>query len=199
MTSVLSRYLSSELRDELVARWSESHRRYHTLEHLRAVLAAVDDLEHSGMHFDRAAVELAAWFHDAIYDVGRGDNEERSAALAVEKLPDATMGHEVARLVRLTADHSVEHDDANAAVLCDADLAVLAGTADEYASYARRVREEYESVPDEVFAGGRATLLERMLTAESLFHTPYGRLRWEQAARVNVGAEIVELRGFGGM
>ncbi|WP_345386387.1 hypothetical protein [Nonomuraea salmonea] len=92
---------------ELLARWSEPHRRYHTRDHLAAVLAAIDLLP--GEAGDEAAVRLAAWFHDAVYDGRPGWDEERSAQLAQSRLPrcgvPARRVSEVARLVRLTAAH----------------------------------------------------------------------------------------------
>jgi predicted metal-dependent HD superfamily phosphohydrolase len=69
----MSPALSHDLRDELLARWSEPHRRHHDGAHLREVLDAVTLLAEHGLVFDRDAVDLAAWFHDAVYDVGRDD------------------------------------------------------------------------------------------------------------------------------
>lgn len=176
---------------ELVARWSEPHRRYHTLDHLRAVLAAVDELAPEAD--DPDAVRLAAWFHDAVYDGRPGWDEERSAQLAQSRLPrcgvPAARVAEVARLVRLTATHDPR--DPNGYVLCDADLAVLASA--DYAGYARAVREEYRHVPDDAFRVGRAQVLGRLLAVPRLFRTTIGRDRWEKKARENVSAELAAL------
>src|SRR5687767_4640444 len=96
---------------DLLRRWSEPHRRYHTLEHLQAVLAVVD--EHADLAADADAVRLAAWYHDAVYEPFATDNEARSAALAPSE--------EVSRLVLLTAGHKVAVGDRNGALLADAD------------------------------------------------------------------------------
>ncbi len=194
MNDLSCRYLSPDLRDQLLARWSEPHRRYHTIEHLAAVLDALDVLSDAGVEFDRQPVELAAWFHDAVYDIGSPGNEERSAEFALKSLNGSGTAAEVARLVRVTAEHRPDADDLNAAALCDADLAVLAGTPFQYQMYADRVRDEYRSVPDDVFDAGRAELLVNLLRADKLFHTPCGQERWEQRARENVAAEIAQLR-----
>ncbi|WP_235456131.1 HD domain-containing protein [Williamsia sp. Leaf354] len=159
MNDPVCRYLSPDLTADLLARWRQPHRRYHTVDHLSAVLQAVDVLVHDGVEFDREPVEIAAWFHDAVYEIGSSDNEERSAALALSSLENTPTAAEAARLVRVTADHRPVGDDVNAAALCDADLAVLAGTEDEYATYADRVRDEYRAVPDDVLNAGRAQLL----------------------------------------
>lgn len=69
---------------------------------------------------------------------------------------------------------------------------------DRYAAYAAAVREEYAEVPDEAFRQGRADVLRRLLELPALFHTVAGRERWEDAARHNVGAELMLLESVSG-
>ncbi|MEO3840129.1 hypothetical protein [Streptomyces sp. CNZ287] len=180
----------------LLERWGEPQRRYHTAEHLAAVLDRIDELaDHAD---DPDAVRLAAWFHDAVYRPERSENEERSARLAQVALAEAGVEAErvaeVTRLVRLTVTHDPASGDHNGEVLCDADLAVLAGTPTEYAAYAAAVREEYGFVPADAFRKGRAMVLRQLLGLPRLFRTETGYARWEAAARHNVGTEL-ELLG----
>ncbi|MFF9350883.1 hypothetical protein [Streptomyces sp. NPDC014734] len=177
--------------DNLLARWAEPQRHYHTTAHLIAVLDHVDTL--AGYATDVDAVRLAAWFHDAVYRPDRSENEERSAALAERALPEAgvpaEVTAEVARLVRLTVTHDPAEGDADGEVLCDADLAILAAPPREYAAYAAQVREEYGFVPDDAFREGRATVLRQLLDLPGLFRTPLGAERWEPRARQNLLTE----------
>jgi predicted metal-dependent HD superfamily phosphohydrolase len=101
---------------------------------------------------------------------------------------------EVTRLVRLTATHDVADDDRDGAVLCDADLAVLASDDLRYTSYVEGVRREYAHVDDAAFAVGRAQVLSTLLDRPALFRTAHGRSAWEQRARANVTAELGRLR-----
>jgi predicted metal-dependent HD superfamily phosphohydrolase len=188
--------------DNLLARYQEPHRRYHTLAHLTAVLDHIDvlevALEQAGTPApDPALVRLAAWFHDAVYAPDRSENEERSARLAERALREAgvsTAGTaEVARLVRLTVTHAPAADDLNGQLLCDADLAILAAPSDTYAAYTSAVREEYAFVPEDAFRQGRAAVLRQLLALPRLFRTPYGTQRWEKAARANIAAELERL------
>ncbi|MEU3375390.1 hypothetical protein ABZ734_33765 [Streptomyces sp. NPDC006660] len=181
--------------DNLLTRWAEPQRRYHTTAHLTAVLDHIDVLEQYAD--DPHLVRLAAWFHDAVYLPDRSENEERSARLAERALPEAGLTPqataEVARLVRLTVTHAPEDGDANGAVLCDADLAILAAAPPAYAAYAAAVREEYAFVPDEAFRSGRAAVLRQLLALPRLFHTPHGERTWQAPARANLEAELALL------
>ncbi|MDQ1628139.1 MAG: hypothetical protein QOI54_1883 [Actinomycetota bacterium] len=180
---------------DLLARYAAGGRHYHDLTHLDEVLRNIDEL--AGHARDADAVRLAAWFHDAVYDAGAHDNEERSAVLAEQVLGGLRVAderlREVARLVRLTAGHEVATGDADAAVLCDADLAVLAADPTRYARYTAGVRQEYAHVRDEDFAAGRAAVLRALLAHHPLFRTPSAREAWESSARANVAAELAGL------
>ncbi|MEU5215287.1 hypothetical protein AB0G79_03685 [Streptomyces sp. NPDC020807] len=184
----------------LLARWAEPQRAYHTVDHLRAVLDRVDELvDQGGEGGELELVRLAAWFHDAVYRPDRSENEERSAALAEKALTEAGLtGHEVrevARLVRLTVTHDPAPGDLNGETLCDADLAILATDPDTYRGYAEAVRTEYAFVPDEAFREGRAAVLRQLLSLPRLFRTPYGAAAWEERARENLERELRELTG----
>lgn len=173
-------------------RWSEPHRRYHGLAHLVAVLSLVDGPTSSD------AVRLAAWYHDAVYDPTRSDNEEVSAELAETTLPpvgvDPATVTEVSRLVLVTKTHQYDAADVAAALLCDADLSVLAAPPTAYVGYVNAVRAEYAQVPDEAFRVGRAAVLRSLLDRPRLF----GVLRdLEEPARRNLTAELALLATAG--
>lgn len=188
----------AELGQELLERWAEPHRRYHTRAHLFAVLASLERIADGGG--PPRAVVLAAWFHDAVYTAGTGGSqqpgvdEEASARLAEERLaaaglPDGEVG-EVGRLVRLTAGHAPAASDAAGHLLCDADLAVLGRDRRGYRRYAAQVREEFAHVPDEAFRAGRASVLEHLLALDPLFRTETARGLWAAQARHNLRAEL---------
>jgi predicted metal-dependent HD superfamily phosphohydrolase len=184
-----------DLGASLVAAYGDSSRHYHNLRHLQQVLTAVDVLAAEAADLD--VVRLAAWFHDAVYDVRSTDNEEQSALLAESALTatevDSTRVSEVVRLVRLTATHAPAPGDANGSVLCDADLSILATDPDVYAGYTRAVRVEYAHVPEDDFRRGRSAVLQQLLGLPSLFGTARGRREWEPVARANVSRELARL------
>ncbi|RZU71931.1 putative metal-dependent HD superfamily phosphohydrolase [Micromonospora kangleipakensis] len=184
--------------ERLLAGWREPHRHYHTLDHLTAVLDVVDG--HAAAARRPDLVRLAAWCHDAVYDprAGGDANERASAALAGALLADAGLPAEavaeVRRLVLLTAGHAVAGDDPDGALLCDADLAVLASPPPVYDRYAAAVRREYAHVPDPDFRAARARILESLLALPALYRLPTPRARWETPARTNLTRELTTLR-----
>lgn len=186
---------TAEVAEMLLASYAEPARHYHNLGHLRSVLDTVVALADQAA--DVMLVELAAWFHDAVYDVSRQDNEERSALLAESTLAHAGLTseqvREVARLVRLTATHAATVDDANGAVLCDADLVILASECDSYAAYVRAVRREFAHVSDDDWRVGRAAVLEELLAMPTLFKASLGRRDWEPRARAALRRELTTL------
>ncbi len=179
----------------LLEAWSQPHRTYHSVSHLRDILAGVDDL--AVFADDADAVRLAAWYHDAVYD-GRPDDEERSARRAEQELSALgvvpALVDEVARLVRMTITHDPAQGDRNAEVLSDADLSALAVPPGRYQLNSAAIRGEYPHVPDDVFRKGRLQVLAALLEGPGVFRTEPGRQRWEAAARDNMRAEMAALR-----
>ncbi|MFI7249881.1 metal-dependent phosphohydrolase [Micromonospora chalcea] len=181
----------------LLAGWREPHRRYHDEAHLRAVLDVVD--AYAGLARDADLVRLAAWCHDAVYDPrAAGDANERASAdlggelLAAAGVPAATVTG-VRRLVLLTAGHAAGPDDPDGALLCDADLAVLAAPPERYDRYAAAIRAEYAHVPDPDFRAGRSAALRHLLALPALYRLPEPHARWESRARANLSRELAGL------
>ena len=67
---------------ELLGRYSEPHRAYHNVEHLKDCFRRFDEVH--GLARYPAEVLLALRFLDAIYDTRASDNEEESARWARE-------------------------------------------------------------------------------------------------------------------
>jgi predicted metal-dependent HD superfamily phosphohydrolase len=179
----------------VVGAWTEPHRQYHDLAHLAAVLGLVGGLATAAD--DPEAVRLAAWYHDVQYDPERSDNEAVSAERAragLRGLVSDERIEEVVRLVLLTALHDPDPGDGNGAVLCDADLAVLAGPPDAYAAYASAIRAEYGHLSDEQFTAGRIGVLEHLLALPALYRTETAARAWTSRARANMTAELTLLR-----
>ena len=181
--------------DELAEAYAGPGRFYHNLDHVRAVLATVDGL--GDLARDLAAVKLAAWYHDAVYDSRAKDNEERSADLAAGRcrgwgVPPARV-ETVQRLILATKSHQAEADDVDCHVLLDADLAILGATPDEYARYARAIRQEYAWVPEADYRRGRTTVLQGFLGRARIFRLDRTHECLDAVARHNLRDELAAL------
>lgn len=179
----------------LAAAYQAPTRHYHTLRHIETLLdraAAVPML-------DLPVVELAIWFHDAVYHALKPDNEARSAAEALAFLRDSALEpvrqQRVAFLIQRTTDHTQPQppDDADLLYFLDADLSILSASEANYQAYARQIRQEYRRVPDLLYRPGRRKLLANMLAAPELFRTPGMRAELDAAARRNLTAELTSL------
>ncbi len=210
---------SREVFDDLIGRHRQAHRRYHgvrhvvwVLRHARALETAIPECATDRGGYDASVVSAAAFFHDAVYDATRDDNEERSAMLAERELDslgwDRSRIGVVGELVRATATHvsGASHEAASDGsrrgptraerhVLLDADLAVLGSEPSAYAAYATGVRVEYGHLSDDEWSAGRAAVLRRLLARDQLYGTGPARSWWESRARANLTAELASLTG----
>jgi predicted metal-dependent HD superfamily phosphohydrolase len=182
--------------EELVARYSEPHRRYHTIRHLDECFAKLEELRSEAKHPEE--VEFALWFHDAIYDTKRQDNEAKSAAWAratasAANLPTA-VGDRILSLIMATR-HDAEPHEPDEKVLVDIDLAILAESPERFDEYESQVREEYSWVPAIVFRSKRREILRGFLMRASIFNTPKFVEAYEAQARANLERSIKRLGG----
>lgn len=191
--------LVTEAGERLLARWQEPGRHFHTLRHLADVLAKVDEL--SPEAHAPELVRLAAWYHGVVFSAAGeaayahrgGEDEVASAELARTELRGLGVSEEASErvhdLVLALARHGADGSDMDCAVLCDADLAVLASEPQRYRTYLEDVRAEYAHIPQRDFLEARSAILARLLARPSVFVTPLAQA-WEEPARQNLAAEL---------
>ena len=130
------------LRDQLLEAWAEPQREYHTLRHLRDCLVLFE--EASGLAVHPGEVEIALWFHDAVYDLKAKDNEARSAAWAGQALIEAGVGPEVCvrvhQLIMATC-HAALPTTPDQALVVDIDLSILGAEPERFDEYEVQVRQ----------------------------------------------------------
>ncbi len=169
--------------ERLVKAYGEPQRAYHSLQHLEECLGVLDEAKAFMQQPD--LIEMALWFHDAVYDPKSGENEALSAKWAIEALGDTAAAHEVARLIMLTKSHQPGEGTDDAWII-DIDLAIFAQPSSRVLEYERQIREEYAWVPEEVYREKRAEVLRGFLAREPIYWTPWARERFETQARENL-------------
>ena len=196
------------LGEDLLERYEQPHRKYHTSVHLSEMLTALKTLYEQHHTATPRAVLLAAWFHDAVYEANPGDDEAASADLARTALtPLASTGFltnrgvtAIAHLIELTASHQLadgieEYTSgaltrADAAFFLDADLAILAADSPRYTRYVAGVRAEYAHYAPDAFTRGRAAILQGFLNRTAIYASDTAHLLWDAPARLNLRTEL---------
>lgn len=172
--------LPPELLGRLRRCYAEPQRHYHSLAHVEALQRWL--AQYRALAREPALIEAAIWFHDAVYDTRRQDNEARSTAMASEELGalgwPPVAAERVATLVLATQHHRAEASDTDAWLFLDLDLSVLGQSTARYTAYADAVR---------------ARVLQGFLARDRLYRTPVLHDAWEAPARFNLGAELAEL------
>ncbi len=180
---------------ELAQRYSAPGRHYHTLRHIGEVLSVIDELASDAT--DIAAIQLAAWFHDVIYDSRAGDNEERSARFAeewIERLGiDPGLAPRVTAMIEKTRTHENPEGNRDSQILLDADLSILGSPPEQYDAYATAIRQEYAWVPDADYRAGRRKVLETFLNRNRIYGTAAAYQARESLARANLLRELQRL------
>ncbi len=185
------------LAERLVGRWTQAHRGYHDARHLHELLGALAILADPTRRVDLALARLAGWFHDAVYEPGRPDNEAASAMLADAELSalGVSAGHRAAiqDLILHTAEHALPEADSPAAWLHDADLWILSAPVARFDEYCAQVRVEYAVVPPARYARERSRILGALRDRPRLYAQDHAHREWEGPARSNLTRELERL------
>jgi predicted metal-dependent HD superfamily phosphohydrolase len=186
---------SGEL-ERLLALWSGPDRHYHTQCHLLWLLDEID--RQSALLAEPERLYLAAWYHDAIYDTQRQDNEAMSADLARDSLGKMQLGgaliDRVCALILSTAAHRSGGTDRDDDLFLDMDCAILGAGNDRYDAYAAEIQAEYAWVPADLYQEGRGQFLEMMSNEKQVFLTPEYEARLGDQARENMRRELNTLK-----
>ncbi len=158
----------NDLYTDLVDRYSESHRAYHTLEHIKHCLWEFDAVQY--LASNRNAVEFALWYHDIMQETKPGSNNEEASARLAERvlqeqgIPTSTI-----------------------------DLAILGQPEERFDQYERDIRSEYSFVPENQFRSVRAGILQGFLDRPSIYNLKHFQDRYEAQARANLNRSIAAL------
>lgn len=183
-----------QLHADLRRRYSEPHRVYHTLHHVSDCLEQLQEARNTAQR--PAELELALWFHDAIYDVRRSDNEARSAAWVLAALRRAgappEVGQRIHDLVMATC-HTTVIVTADEQLMSDIDLSILGASAGRFDEYEQQMRREYAHVPTAVYKRTQQRILQDFMERERIYHTEVFYRRYEAPARANLQRSLQQL------
>lgn len=189
------RRLGNRVLLDLVNAYSSDRRFYHGLDHINNTLAIIATLESQAKNYP--AIQLAAWFHDVIYNPKAKDNEEKSAEYAAKVLNRLNISPStidaVTRMILNTKHHQADPADIDSQILLDADLAILGENESNYQFYAKAIRREYGWLNGEEYCSGRLNVLKKFLQRPRIYFTDKMFEQCEAKARQNMLAEIEAL------
>ena len=171
---------------DLLSHYGEAQRRYHTIDHILHCLRHVDRIPDS--YENKDAVELAIWFHDAIYEIGDPTNERRSEqwfqAQSLGDLP-AALVEQVARLI-IATEHREPPTQTDAGYVVDIDLSSFGRPYLEFVADSQLVRDESTHLDDKQFFVGQREFLKSLMRRGRVFHTDLFNELLEERARENI-------------
>lgn len=177
--------------ERLIECYSESHRDYHNLRHIREMLECIK--LHKEDISDYPLLYISCLYHDIVYDTHASDNEEKSAEYLerdfkkylpkekIEKCKDLILG---------TKKHQFVRDDFDTKIFLDSDLLILGRERNRYIEYMDSIRKEYEWVEKEFYKQERTKILQKFLERERIYFTNEIFEKYEKQARENIKFEI---------
>jgi predicted metal-dependent HD superfamily phosphohydrolase len=177
--------------DTLHSLYTEAHRHYHGLDHLAHCLTELDAVRAQLHRVDE--VEMAVWFHDAIHQPGRTDNEARSAALFATTTNGAMRPEFIETTVNLilATTHSGEPALADEQYICDIDMSSFGMCWEQFLSDSVNLRREFQGTDEDYFPA-KVRFLEALLQKPRIYYTSSFFERYEQKARDNI-RRVLEL------
>lgn len=183
--------LKNELWSEIESAYSEEGRHYHTLTHLKVLLAQLTEVKTEINNWEITLFTL--FYHDLVYNPLHSDNEEQSAEIAIERMKQLNVPKEMIilclRQIIATKQHE-KNEDPDCNYFLDADLSVLGSNWETYYQYAKNVRKEYAIYPPVVYNPGRKKVLQHFLEMERIFKMEHFFAKFEKQAKENLRREM---------
>lgn len=176
---------SAAVHADLCRRLGGSDRHFHNLNHISDCLRRFDEI--APRLQDPDAVELAIWFHDAMYVPGNADNERHSTELflALSTGADVAFRRRVCGLI-LTTRHLRQAPDNDRGYIEDIDLAGFGAPWEEFMRHGDLLREEFAAQTDAQYFAGQVWFVGRLKQRRWFFSTSYFRERHEARAQENL-------------
>lgn len=194
-------YHAPALHIALLKAWNEPHRTFHTPKHLRECLFHLEQERWGGLidTVDRGRLAMALWFHDAVCDVKASENQEKSAAWAVQSLALLDLSTENVDIVqRLILSTKLNHAPTGCALeawIHDIDFYMFGMDAKQFAQYTQDIRSEFSWVDDLNYRRGIDFVLRRFINNPAgIYQTEAGRLDYEDIARKNIQMYLQSLQ-----
>ncbi len=184
----------TDLFQQILTQYNHKDRKYHTGQHLTECFTHFHEVQHLAKHAEEIA--LALWFHDAIYQIGKQDNEQLSALWAKEILIQEHIAPEIISRIEqliLATEHQYKPEQFDEQLIVDIDLAILGANTQRFEEYETQIRQEYHSIPNWLFRYHRKKLLRQFLKRPQIYITNHFHQLFEEQARINLERSLKTL------
>lgn len=179
----------------LIDAYHEEQRVYHSQQHIEDCLELFDVIKNQLDYPD--SVELAIWFHDAIYKINSPDNEQLSADLFMqlsEGILLPSLRHRVYQHIIATVHNGSEMLEHDSRYMVDIDLSSFGMPWEKFLRNSRAVRQEMRHIPDEEYYSRQCAFQQSLLKHGRFYQTDYFFKHYEQSALNNIADYYVELK-----
>ena len=148
----------------VLAMWNESHRSYHTLNHLNDLIDKINENTHSFSEKEYEKLLITALFHDCVYDPMKQDNEEKSADFFLECCQNKSDKdiQDIKQMILDTKTHEPSSRLSNNFIQFDMNV-ITNGNYEQLLDLEKGIHEEYKVYGNDAYKEGRVKFLESLL------------------------------------
>lgn len=183
-------HLINNLWNSVTIRYAENHRAYHNFSHLEELFIYFDTYIDKLKNPD--VVAFSIFYHDVVYNIWKKDNEEKSAAFAMQELENLnfplTFLADIKAQIIATKTHHTIADDTK--WLIDFDIAILGQSEEIYSNYTKKIRAEYKLIPNILYKKGRKKVLQHFIDKPFIYATDTFKESFEKQAKLNLSNEL---------
>ena len=146
----------------LLSMWNESHRSYHTQNHLLELIEQINEHKSKLSQTQYEKLMLCALFHDIVYDPMCQDNEEKSSEFFINCCSEKNNSDllEIKQMILDTKNH--ESSSELSELFNHFDMKVVESDYEKLLEWERGIHDEYKSYGD-LYKSGRLNFLESLL------------------------------------
>lgn len=163
INEILQKYNIDTTEEDLLSFWNMPHRHYHNINHLNDLLKQIDDSSYNKELKEK--LYLVAYFHDIVYDVLRGDNEEQSGNYYMSLADKTDTNFEIYEAILDTKKHNGATELSK--TFCEMDMNIVTRKYEELLEWEDGIQKEY-AVYKEKYKPGRIYFLKSLPQNEDI-------------------------------
>ena len=147
----------------VLAMWNESHRSYHTLNHLNDLIEQINENKAKYSETEYEKLLITSLFHDCVYEPMKSDNEEKSADFFMECCQDKLSldNIDIKNMILDTKTHKATTNLSESFNYYD--MNIVERDFDSLLEWEKGIHEEFKGYGNEAYRQGRLKFLESLM------------------------------------